>query len=228
MSAPPSSGKKKLSSEVLSRENIERHRLTVKPNGNKMAEEIKKLLRTKIDPVNIKIGIRTFKSLKNGNVLIEADSKEEIELLNTQIRDKGGDQVEVNIQKRRDPRLIINNVPDAVTPENAEDIILAQNPDLKLQEGNIQTKFAFKTKRNIRNTVIEVKPQTCRYLLQNKLKLEWMICNIDDYVWISRCFKCSWYNHRHACMHVCMYIRMYVRHFLMHPRLQMDCSKAVE
>jgi len=84
-----------------------------------------------------------------------------------------------------------------VIPENAEDIILAQNPDLNLQEGDIQTKFAFKTKRNIRKMVIEVKTQTSRQLLQNKLKPEWTICNIDDYVTISRCFKCSRYNHRH-------------------------------
>ena len=87
-----------------------------------------------------------FKSLKNGNVLIEADSKEEIEILNTQIRDKCGDQLEVNVQKRRNPRLITHNVPDAVTPENAEDIVLAQKPDLELQEVDIQTKFAFRTK----------------------------------------------------------------------------------
>jgi len=85
-----------------------------------------------------------------------------------------------------------------VTPENVEDIILAQNPDLNLQEGDIQNKFAFKTKRNIRNIVIEVKPQTRSQLLQNKLKLEWTICNIDDYVSISRFFKCSRYNHRHT------------------------------
>jgi len=82
-----------------------------------------------------------------------------------------------------------------VTPENAEDIILAQKPDLELQEGDIQTKFTFKTKRNIRNMVIEVNPQTRRELLQNKPKLEWMICNIDDYVSITRCFNCSRYNH---------------------------------
>ena len=78
--------------------------------------------------------------------------------------------------------IIIYNVPDAVTTENAEDIILAQNPDLNLQEGDIQNKFTFKTKRNTRNMVIEVKPQTRRQLLQNKLKLEWTICNIDEYV----------------------------------------------
>ena len=145
----------------------------------------------------MKIWIRTFKSLRNGNVLIEADSKEGIELLNTQIRDKCGDHVEANVHKIRDPRLIIYNVPDDVTPQNAEDVILAQNPDLNLQEGDIHTKFAFKTKRNIRNIVIELKPQTRRELLQNKLKLYWTICNIDDYLPISRWFKCSRYNHWH-------------------------------
>jgi hypothetical protein len=170
----------------------------VKPKVNQSAEEIKKLLKTEIDPVNMKIGIRTFKSLKNGNVLIETDSKEEIETLNTQISDKCGDQLEINVHKRRNLRLIIYNVPDAVTPENAEDIMLAQNPDLKLQEGDIQTKFTFKTKRNTRDLLIEVNSQTRRQLLQNKLKLEWTICNIDDYLSVSSFFKCSRYNHRHT------------------------------
>jgi len=78
-----------------------------------------------------------------------------------------------------------------VTPENAEDIILVENPDMELLEGDIQNEFAFKRKRNIRNMVIEVKTQTRRQLLQNKLKLECMICNIDDYVSISRCSNCS-------------------------------------
>jgi hypothetical protein len=145
VSAPPIGSKKKLFSEVLCGKNEEQHKLTVKPKDNWLTEEFKKLLKSKIDPVNMKIGIRTFKSLKNGNVLIEADSKEEIEILNSQIHDKCSDQLEINVQKRRYPRLIIYNVPDAVTPENAEDIILAQNPDRKLQEGDIQTKFIFKT-----------------------------------------------------------------------------------
>ena len=71
----------------------------------------------------MKIGIRSLKSLKNGNVLIETDTKEETELLNSQIRDKCGDHLEINIQKRRNHRLIIYNIPDALTPENAEGII---------------------------------------------------------------------------------------------------------
>ena len=100
ISTPPRGGKKKLFSDILSGRNPERHRLTVKPNDNKTAEEIKNLLRTEIDPVNMIIGIRTFKSLKNGNVLIEADNKEEIELINTQIPVKCEDHVQANVHKK--------------------------------------------------------------------------------------------------------------------------------
>jgi hypothetical protein len=198
VSTPPIGGKKKLSSEVLCGKNEVGHKLTVKPKSNPSTEEIKKLIKSKLDTVNMKFGIRTFKSLKNGNVLIEADSKDEIETLNSQIHDKCGDQLEINVQERRNPRLIIYNVPDVVTLEKAEDIIRAQNPDLKLQEGDIQTKFIFKTKRNTRNLVVEVNCHSRRQMLQNKLKLEWMICYIDEYVSVNRCFKCSRYNHRHT------------------------------
>ena len=64
VSSTPSGGKRKLFSEILSGKNAERNRLTVNPN-DKTAEEIKKLLRTRIDAVNMKIGIRTFKNLRN-------------------------------------------------------------------------------------------------------------------------------------------------------------------
>ena len=63
VTAPPSGGKKKLFSEVLSgKKNSEWHRLTEKPNYNKTAEETKKLLRIKIYPFNMKIGIRRSKA----------------------------------------------------------------------------------------------------------------------------------------------------------------------
>ena len=81
VSASPIGGKKKPFSEVFCGKNEVRHKLTVKPKDNQSTEEIK--IKSKNDPVNMKIRIRTFNSLKNGNVLIEADSKDEIEILNS-------------------------------------------------------------------------------------------------------------------------------------------------
>jgi len=102
----------------------------------------------------MKIGIGAFKCLENGNALIEADRKRLRyytlrSMIKTVTRLK-------HIQKRRNTRLIIYNLPEAVTPMNAQDIIRALNPDLKLQEGVIQTKYVFKRNRNTRNLVVEV------------------------------------------------------------------------
>jgi hypothetical protein len=194
--AAPNGGKKKLVySEIVGRKYEERHKLTLKPK-HQTTEEIKQLLKPKIDPVNIQVGIRSLKSLRNGNVLIEADTKEEIEILNSQIREKCGDHLEANIQKSRNPRLIIYNIPDALTTENAESIIQTQNPSLDLQAGDILPKYIFATKRETRNLVIEVLPQARRQILQTKLKLQWTICAVDR-ISVTRCFKCSGYNHRH-------------------------------
>jgi hypothetical protein len=51
----------------------------------------------------MKIGIRTFRILKNGNVLIDAYSMEKTGILITQIHYNCGDHLEINAQKRRNP-----------------------------------------------------------------------------------------------------------------------------
>ena len=115
------------------------YKLTVKYKGNPTVGIIKKILKS-----NVKIGIRTFKKLKDSKVLIEADTKNDIEILNSQIRDKCVDRLESNVQKRRNPRLITYDVPDEVTLENAEDIIRVQNSALALNKGDITKNSSLK------------------------------------------------------------------------------------
>jgi hypothetical protein len=192
---PPSEGRKKLYAEALSGKKGNLFKLTVKHRKNEPVEAVKKILKSSIDPTDMKIGIRTFKGLKDGKVLIEADTKDDIEKLNSRIREKCGDRLETNVQKRRKPRIIIYNIPDEVTLENAEDIISAQNPELALEKGDITTKFTFKTKKNARNLVTELAPQTCKLMLQNKIKIGWTIFNTDYYISVNSCFRCSRFNH---------------------------------
>jgi hypothetical protein len=146
----------------------------------------------------MKIGMRAFKGLQNGKVLIEVGTEEDIEALQNQIRDKCGDRLETNVQKRRNPRLVIYNVPDEITLENAADIICKQNRELELTKGDITTKFIFKNKMNARNLVIEIDTKSYRIMRQNKLKIGWMICHLEDYVSVSRCYKCSRFNHHYS------------------------------
>jgi hypothetical protein len=194
---PPVGGGKKLYSVVLNTGHEKRYKLTVRSKANQSSEMIKTALKTSVNPTEIGVGIKTFKSLKDGRVLIEAGSLNEINLLSTTINNKCGDDLEVTVPKLWKPRMVIHNVPQDTTVENLEDTIIAQNPELGMQKGDISTKFKYKTKRGPINMVIEVASEARKKLLGKKLKIGWLICRVYDYLVAKRCFRCSKFGHTH-------------------------------
>lgn len=188
---------RKLYAEVLRNERTEkRFKLMVKSKNNETGEDTKHLLRTSINPTSMKVGILAMKNLRDGRVLIETGSREEIEKLHKAINEKCCQRLETTIPKLWNPNIVIHNIPEEVTVENAEEIIISQNPDLDLNTGNIKPKFIFTSNKKFRNLVIEVNSQTRKQLLQKKLKIGWLICYAEDYIRINRCFKCCRFNHR--------------------------------
>lgn len=195
---PSTSVKQKLFSDALKGNTVKRYKLTLKSKSNQSPDEVKNYLKRNIDPTKIKVGINTFKTLNDGRVLIETSTEEEINALSTKISEKCGEQLDVHVPKLWKPKIIIYNVPDDITVENLEETILVQNPEISLHQGDITPKFKIRTKKYQNHMVIEVGPQTRKMLLQNKLKIGWLICNTQDYLVAKRCFRCSRFNHRHS------------------------------
>jgi hypothetical protein len=154
-------------------------------------------LKTKVNPTEIHVGILALKTLRDGRILIEAGSKKEIEVQGEKIQERCGEDLEVNIQKLRDPRLIMLNIPSDITMENLKGTLTQQNTELDLKDGKIDPKFSYTTKRGIKNLVIEVDSITRKKLLRNRIKLGWTICKVDDYLVAKRCFRCSRFSHTH-------------------------------
>jgi hypothetical protein len=194
---PPGGGARKTYLEALQNSKDKRFKILVKAKINLPTESIKTVVKTNINPTAMKVGVKSVKSLKDGRVLIETGTSEEAKLLSDSIRDKCGNDLEVFVPKLRNPRIVIYNVPQDIKVENLEEIILAQNPELGLGQGDIMAKFSYRTKQGRVNMVIEVCSGTRKKLLQAKLKLGWLICNTDDYLVARRCFRCSRFNHGH-------------------------------
>ena len=135
---------------------------------------------TKINPTAMKVGIKTLKTLKDGRVLIEVGSIDETNLLSTNISDICGELLEVNVPKLHKPRLIIRTIPQDIQVENLEETILAQNPELSLKPGKVAARFKLRTKKGEINMVIDIGPETRKKMLQTKLKIGWLICNVGD------------------------------------------------
>jgi len=168
-------GPRKLYSEVVGESVEKRFKLMVKPKLELSTEEVKKVLRTKVNPTAMKVGIKTLKSLKDGRVLIEAGTTEEMNKLSQTIQDKCGGELEVTVPQLRKPRTVINNIPKDIMVENLEETIIAQNPELELVPGEIGARFIYLTKWGQTKSVIEVGPETRRKLQQKKLKIGWQI-----------------------------------------------------
>jgi len=93
-------------------------------------------------------------------------------------------------------RLIVFNVPEDITSENAAQAIVSQNPEMSLKENEIKPKFVFEERKKPKNLVIEVNSENRKRLVHRKLKIEWHACYSAHYVSVTRCYKCSKYNHR--------------------------------
>jgi hypothetical protein len=195
----PSSGRKVNSyADIAAGRENKKFKMTITSKLNKTPEATKELIKSKINPTEMKVGISTFKTLKDGRILIQAGSKEEIERIRNSITDKCGEEMEAKVHDLRNPRLVLYNIPEDVTLENATKIIREQNPELQMEENDMTTKFIYKTKRNTRNLVIEVNSHTRKQILSTRMKIGWEICKADDYIHVNRCFNCSGYNHRHV------------------------------
>jgi hypothetical protein len=126
-------------------------------------------LKAKVNPIEINVGITSLKSLRDGRLIIELGSKEEIESLGEKIRERCGEELEISIQKLRNPRLVLLNIPTKITQENVKEILVQQNTELGLKVGSTEPKFCYKTKRGRRNLVIELDSGTKKKLLQTRV-----------------------------------------------------------
>jgi len=121
-----------------------RYKLTVMTGTNHSPEAIKNIIKTSINPTSMKVGICAFRTQRDGRVLLETKSKEEIELLYADIKDKCSQRLDAYIHRLRNPSIVIHNLPEEITKENAAEIIETQNPELNLSEGDVMPKFITK------------------------------------------------------------------------------------
>ena len=178
------------------KEEPKKFNVIVKAKSKQTPEYIKTVIKTKVNPIKMKVGISTFKALRNGDMLIQAGNKTDMEVICNTINEKCGNELDARSSKLRNPRLIVFNVPGEMDLTNLKNAIIEQNSEINLQEGDFEPKFVFKDKRKDSNLVMEVNPETRKKLLGQKIKIGWHMCYNDDYIKINRCFKCNKYNHR--------------------------------
>jgi len=171
------------------------YKLFVKSKNNQSAEYTRTLLKSKVKPTQMKVGISALKTLKNGQLLIESEKKSELEEVCKKINEACGEELESYMPTLTNPRIIVFNVTEDIISEKVAQAIVLQNSELNLNENEIKSKFVFENRKRHKNLVIEVNSEICKCLVDRKLKIGWHICKSSDYLCVTHCYKCSKYNH---------------------------------
>jgi len=117
---------------VAGERNEREFKLTFTTKRTHTSDEVQNFLKEKVKLTDIKVGVQSLKTLRDGRVIIEVGSKKEMELLEEGIRERCGEELKTNIQKPRKPRLVILNIPNEINMENVEETLIKQNKTLKL------------------------------------------------------------------------------------------------
>lgn len=206
VSRPTSSGSiRKTYSDIVARNDLRENSIphqpaiVIKPKEKTQnSGKTKKAIKDSIKPDVMKLGVSMMRGGRDGGVIIGCQDEATLTTLRDTAKEVLGSDYSVEYPRKRKPRLMISGVDvEHVAEEvNLKDMITNQNnldahsTDIKVIHKGTENKLG------LVNIVIEVSPVTRKQLLRNnKLNIGWRRCNIRDYVYIKRCYRCQAFGH---------------------------------
>lgn len=160
------------------------------------SDQTKEFIKNKIDPITNKInGIR--KAAK-GAVVVECKDTEAIRKFQSDAQTNLGTSYQVELPKRRKPKLRISGFSDQMSEEKLIECLIKQNEILKNDDSiKVLNMKEIKNKKFKQyQAIIEASPDTYfKMLKQEKVCVNWDRCSIFEYISVRRCFNCFGFNH---------------------------------
>lgn len=180
------------------------HVLVVKPRHEKETNEIKGDLKNNINPADLQVGLHIDRNTRNGGVILKCTNVEALNTVKENIKMKMGDEYEIQVPKKLNPKIVITGIEEDELKNEAE-VKELTNKIVKQNRMPQNANFRFEVIRKTRtrkgrfNLIAEVDSETFRYLMNREnqvLYVGWNNCNIYEHFSVRRCFKCGGYNHQ--------------------------------
>lgn len=169
--------------------------IILKPNKHQDIRKTKSDLESKVNPVEVSAGISMLKQGKNGSLILKCSSNEATARIKNAISKNLGKDYVVDESKLRKPSVRIANLKKMDEPVIIE-ALRNQNPFLT-DEDVTELKVLKKAKKGDRfYAIIECNGSAFRKLMSaGKVCMIYETCPVYENVYVSRCFKCSGFNH---------------------------------
>ena len=158
------------------------------------SHETKRIIKETVDPKALQLGVCKIKNFANEAVFVECKTEKDRDTLEKELNKTRA--ITVGRPKMKPPTILVKFVPKEVEDADIKSTILQQNNLTHLEDSNLQKKYTKRTFEDSRHVVIEVSPNLKRELLAiHKLKLQWSMCEVTDFISVTRCTKCLGFGH---------------------------------
>ncbi|GFW09223.1 hypothetical protein TNCV_2101771 [Trichonephila clavipes] len=156
-------------------------------SDNCSSEDVKKIIKAKINPPESKLGVCDLKNITGNKLLVKCFSENDRDRLLTEIQEKSP-ELKASVPKRRNPAIIIKNVPNEVKNEDLLKVITEQNPEIVVDDESIRqcrVRFALKTFQHTMHVVIETHPTPSKNIDSDLHKISQVFSskNLNRLVW---------------------------------------------
>jgi len=192
-------GKKKSYSEAVS--NKQEAVIIIKPlkeDDANTSEETKKDIKNKIDVAKLGLGITKMKKATKGAVVVGCENSDQAEILKEKVTSDMGEKyvIQAPVKKKRRIKIFDVEKDDCEDEKEFWRKIEEQNGFVK---NSVRGKIVHKSQNGKSQRVMiiaEVDDKTHEIVLEEeRVKIGWNICKVQDYIGILRCFKCCGYYH---------------------------------
>lgn len=169
--------------------------LILKPaNSNMQPDDMKKLIKETVDPKALQLGISKMKKLSNNALLVECNNHTDRDILEKELNKL--DSLSLEYPKKKQPTLLLKFVPWHIKDEDIKDIVIHQNNLTHLENPELITRFTKKHFQDSRHIVVQASPNLRKELIAlQRIKINWSMCRVEDFIVVTRCFKCLGFGH---------------------------------
>ena len=143
--------------------------------------------------------IVSHKGTKNGKLALRTATQRQAQTIadSKKLKEAG---LETEVLEKRRPRIVLYDIPTNMSAPEVQEAIIAQNFKDENARGikeQLLPKFKLGRKHQEReNWVCEVEPELRKRLLEKRrIYIQFNSCKVDDYIGITRCYKCQSFGH---------------------------------
>lgn len=171
--------------------------LIIKPKRKQNMDKTYKDLKDKINPSEIKVGIKGTRTTANGNVIVKCQSRTDLENLKKEAERKLT-EYDIQTSKMRKPRIRIVGYEGTLSNKEVETFIREQNQFIE-ERDELEITFMKRNKKNNHCVIFgECSPSLFhKFMSERKIFIGWERYSVYEDIGITRCFKCQEHYHKH-------------------------------